>query len=287
MHEPRRKDSTHRFPDTCQEFQANWYPYIWKTSKENFKMKMKRMPILYSAIGFSIGLFLAELIGKAIFKNLACALGYSLAYGIVGAIGGAVLARTQDDKGVTSTLSFVGGLGFAVGHAIGSFASSSVENSIGSWFGNYVKGYVGYDIENAILLCIAYVIIFAIGGAILGLAVRDRSRARRLAMAGSIGVAFTLAFLAILGIDVMRVYSSMIAFAVGGGAIGAVWKETPRLPVLPFSGVMGFTVGFYLGGFIGWGIGFDFRPDIIGAIGGAVVGVVLAKRNGSKSFMQN
>ena len=250
-------------------------------------MEKIRKPILYSAIGFAIGLLLAEFIRNAIFKNLACALGYSLTYGIVGVIGGAVLARTQEDQGATSTLSFVGGIGFAVGHAIGSFASSSVKNTIGSWFGYYVKGSVGYDIENAILLCIAYVIIFAIGGAMLGLAVGDRSRARRLAMAGSIGVAFTLAFLAILGIDVMRVYSSLIAFAIGGGAIGAVWKETPRLPLLPFSGAMGFTVGFYLGGFIGWGISFDFRPDIIGAIGGAVVGVVLAKRIGSKFFMQN
>ncbi|MGH3148752.1 MAG: hypothetical protein ACRDTR_23475 [Rubrobacter sp.] len=132
----------------------------------------------------------------------------------------------------------------------------------------------------------------AIGGASLGLALRDRGKALVLALLGAVGftvgtiVAAILAFLGLLPASESGATNAMgagaagiLVGAVGGGLLGLSLRDPRKIILLSFAGAVGFGVGlvakFFLEQALRLGVAEDLLLTVSGVIGGAALGAAL------------
>ncbi len=150
-----------------------------------------------------------------------------------------------------------------------------------------IFGAVGFGIGGAIGF-VAFLLIpvgGAVGGASLGLALKDRRRAVILALLGALGLS--------VGILATLTFASLLNYAWGpmgaivgaavGASLGVAFWDWSRFVVLAVVGSVGFGVGMLAGNLLPW----DSLPSVVvrfglgisivvaGAIGGASLGATL------------
>jgi hypothetical protein len=164
-----------------------------------------------------------------------------------------------------------GAVGFGVGGAIGGAVASA---------------FIGAEL-------LAFPILGAIGGASLGLALKDWKRAVLLGLAGAIGfvggqlLAFGVGYFIVLEhsrlTSLVPFIPGTVVGAIGGALLGLALKDWKGVGLLALAGVIGFNIAFpisyqglvvrelYLHYILGWTI----RLAIYGIIGGAFLGAAL------------
>jgi hypothetical protein len=151
-----------------------------------------------------------------------------------------------------------------------------------------ILGAVGFGVGGAIAgfsdalplpvpIPVLLLIVGAVGGASLGLALRDRRRAVALAVLGALGV--------ILGVFTTLVFASFFDYAAGplgalvgvviGASLGVAFLDWGRILALAAAGGVGFCVGFVVGDSLSIRLGGDLFIVVAGIIGGASLGAAL------------
>lgn len=127
---------------------------------------------------------------------------------------------------------------------------------------------------------VAIPVVGAVGGAALGLALRDRRRLVVLALAGALGM--FLGLLAVLTLGSFVNYSTVVIGpvfgAVLGASLGVAFLDARRVLILTLAGAVGFGIGFPAGSFLDYLTdSFGRMPFIVvaGIIGGASLGAAL------------
>ena len=148
-----------------------------------------------------------------------------------------------------------------------------------------VFGAVGFGIGGILPLPLNVLIGGALGGAALGLALKDWGRVVILAVLGELGL--VLGVMAGLGISHYFFYSSEVPVmfmmgAVVGASLGAAFLDWKTILTLAVAGAVGFSVGSLPGGSLGFSIpiirqllGAAGSIAIAGLVGGASLGAAL------------
>ncbi len=149
---------------------------------------------LFGAVGFGVGGLIGEaLVGVAGSSSL-------LGVPIMGAIGGATLGLALRRK--VATLALVGAIGFLAGPLAGMF----------------VWGFAGgKDLAGVLFLAVTGMI----GGAALGLALRNRREIIGLALAGALGFGISGIFLYTTHLDLTPWLGFVLMGIIGGAFLGA------------------------------------------------------------------
>ncbi|ODS39721.1 MAG: hypothetical protein A7315_10645 [Candidatus Altiarchaeales archaeon WOR_SM1_79] len=192
-----------------------------KESKFNWKLP------LYGAVGFSAGGSICGAFENAVRGDiLPAALGV-IGFAILGAIGGAVLGLALKDKKNALYLSCAGAAGFAAGGVIKFTAWFFIILGIGIVIGlasgfNTKSTLVGI-IVNAALGGVFGLLIGGMGGAALGLALKDKKSALFLSCAGAVGFALGGAIGFAVGYasqNMSYIITHTVMGAIGGAALG-------------------------------------------------------------------
>jgi hypothetical protein len=150
-----------------------------------------------------------------------------------------------------------------------------------------IFGAVGFGIGGILPLPLNLLIGGAVGGAALGLALKDRERVVSLAMLGELGL--IVGFMAGLiishnffGDSYSEVAMMFMVGAVIGASLGVAFLDWRTIVALAVAGAVGFSVGSLPGGFLGFSIpiirqllGAAGSIAVAGLVGGASLGAAL------------
>lgn len=156
--------------------------------------------------------------------------------------------------------------------------------AVGFGIGGAITRPLSMLLPGMVALPLTVLIAGAVGGASLGLALKDWRRVVSLTVLGALGLTVGLMAGLILGplVSYSEVPITVIAGAVVGVLLGAAFRDWRTILALTVAGAVGFSVGLLAGDFLRFylpmlrGVGEVGSIIVAGLVGGASLGAALA-----------